>query len=74
MPNATLCGKAVVDVLLGHRNGLAVEDVEQQQVRNGNLPESYRITRSRTQRCRELDSVETQDRKGEIGSRPISLL
>lgn len=69
MPNGTLCGKAVVEMMLASMQGMAVEDVQEDLVQSNDLPRSYVISRERISRCRELDSVEVQDRKGEAGMR-----
>ena len=64
MPNAMLCGKAVVEMYLGKVNGMRVKDIEDELVKNGDVPKSYLISESRMRRCRELPSVEVQDRNG----------
>ncbi len=69
MPNGTLCGKAVVEMMLAPMQGMAIEDVQEELVRSGNLPRSYIISRARILRCKELDPVEMQDRNGEVGTR-----
>lgn len=69
MPNGTLCGKAVVDMMLAPIRGKAIEDVQKELVQSGNLPESYIISRARVLRCKELENVEVQDRNGEVGVR-----
>lgn len=67
MPNGTLCGKAVVEMLMASRNDEPLEDIQEKLVQDGNLPRSYLISRARMTRCKQLDSVEVQDRKGEVG-------
>lgn len=69
MPNGTLCGKAVVEMMLAPMQGTAIEDVQEELVQSGNLPRSYVISRARILLCKELDSVEVQDRNGEFGVR-----
>ena len=65
MPNTTLCGKAVVEMVLGAaEEGNEVEAVQERLVRDGDLPRSYLITKERVQRARELQTVEAQDRLG----------
>lgn len=71
MPNATLCGKAVVEMLLAQDGGVAVEDVQDKLVDEGNLPQAYVITKERMERCKDIDSVQVQDQKGRVGIRSI---
>ena len=67
MPNATLCAKAIVEMLLGHLiQNLSIPSIQHQLVSDGNLPKAYLITDERIQRCRNLDAVELQDRKAEV--------
>ena len=61
MPNGTLCGKAVVEMLFGAQSGAHAEDVEERLVRSGNLPQAYVITEERIARARALESVQVQD-------------
>ena len=63
MPNGTLCGKAVVEMMLGQIHGLRTQEVQEELVSRGNLPKAYIISRERIERCREMDTVEVQDRK-----------
>ena len=74
MPNGTLCGKAVVDMMLAQEAGLPVDAVQEQLVKSGNLPRSYLITKERIERCKGLDSVEVQDVKGLEGLRHLTAL
>jgi hypothetical protein len=67
MPNGTLCGKAVVEMMMASRNDISIEHIQEKLVQDGNLPRSYLISRARMMRCKQLDSVEVQDRKGEVG-------
>ena len=67
MPNATLCGKAVVEMLLARYEGKDSRNIQQQLVENGGLPQAYTISEERFARCRKLDSVEVQDRNEEAG-------
>ncbi len=66
MPNATLCGKAVVEMMLAQDRGIAPLDVQERLVKNGDLPKSYLITKERIDRCKQMDSVEVQDQKAEM--------
>ena len=61
MPNATLCGKAVVEMVLGDESGAPHEYVTERLVRTGNLPQGYVITKDRIDRCKSLESVIVQD-------------
>lgn len=63
MPNATLCGKAVVEMVLGDESGAPVEYVQERLTRTGNLPQAYVISKERIERCKGLDSVKVQDQK-----------
>ncbi|KAG8534090.1 uncharacterized protein KY384_000933 [Bacidia gigantensis] len=64
MPNGTLCGRAVVEMLLGEESGAPQDYVEEKLVRTGNLPQSYIISEERIARARELDTVQEQEAKG----------
>ena len=67
MPNATLCGKAVVEMILGKLEGMEVRDIQEQLVENGNLPKAYTVSEERLERCQKIDSVKVQDWNGEAG-------
>ena len=69
MPNATLCGKAVVEMLLGEETDAVFDHIAERMVSNGDLPRAYVITRERMQRAQELDVVEVQDLKWTAGER-----
>ena len=71
MPNATLCGKAVVDMVLAQDTGVAIDAVQNQLVAEGNLPRAYVISKERIERCGHIDSVELQDERGRVGIRSI---
>ena len=78
MPNATLCAKAVVEMLLSQTQSQAQTQDEQHisflqdnLVAYGDLPNAYLITKERIHRCRNLDSVELQDWKAEVGLLPV---
>lgn len=60
MPNGTLCGKAVVEMLLGEMSGAPADYVEERLVRTGALPESYLISEERIERCKKLEPVKVQ--------------
>lgn len=57
MPNGTLCGKAVVEMLLGEESG---DDVAQALVQSGDLPKAYVITSERMERAHRLEEVQVQ--------------
>lgn len=81
MPNATLCGKAVVEMVLAHLSdkagkagaagevSAAVKEVQTKLVTDGNLPKAYLITKERIERCKHIPSVLEQDEKGIVGLR-----
>ena len=69
MPNETLCGKAVIEMLLGEENGAVAEDIAESMVGTGDLPRAYVITRERMKRAQELDEVKVQDEKWAVGER-----
>jgi len=69
MPNGTLCGKAVVEMLLGEESGEAAKAVAESLVQSGDLPNAYVITKERMERAQRLDEVQVQDAKGGVGGR-----
>ena len=74
MPNGTLCGKAVVEMVLGQEDGVAVDDVKNKLVVEGNLPKAYAITKERMEHCKVIDSVRVQDQKGIVGIRSLDAM
>ncbi|KAF1835648.1 FAD dependent oxidoreductase [Decorospora gaudefroyi] len=65
MPNGTLCGKAVVSMVLGvGEPGVELSDVQASMVRAGDVPESYILTSERMERARRLLTVQQQDELG----------
>lgn len=74
MPNATLCGKAVVEMVLAQECGVAVDEIQNKLVTDGNLPKAYVITQERIERCKFIDSVQVQDEKGIVGIRSIDAM
>lgn len=74
MPNGTLCGKAVVEMLLAQEAGVALDDVQNRLVTDGDLPQAYIITQDRIERCKHIDSVQVQDRKGIVGIRSLDAM
>jgi glycine/D-amino acid oxidase-like deaminating enzyme len=64
MPNGTLCGKAVVDMMLGEESGRELSEVHTELVEQGAIPKSYIITEERIAKARLWPTVEVQDREG----------
>jgi glycine/D-amino acid oxidase-like deaminating enzyme len=64
MPNGTLCGKAVIDMVLGEKAGETVDVLQQKMIEKGDIPSSYIITEERIARARQWPTVEVQDREG----------
>jgi glycine/D-amino acid oxidase-like deaminating enzyme len=69
MPNATLCGKALVKMIMEDEDSKSSEEVANQLVRLGELPASYVISEERMRRAMEMMDVHTQDRNGKLGIR-----
>ena len=67
MPNGSLCGKALVEMILGEESGAPPEYVSERLVRTGNLPQAYLITRERMDRAKAMDSVTAQEEAGGWG-------
>lgn len=63
MPNATLCGKAIAEMVLGAESDGSHEYVAERLVETGNLPQGYVITKERIERCKALESVHAQEVK-----------
>ena len=74
MPNATLCGKAVVEMVLAQISEVSVHDVQKALVAEGGLPIAYLITRERIERCKDIDEVSVQDQKGRVGIRSVDAM
>ncbi|KAL1604907.1 hypothetical protein SLS60_004448 [Paraconiothyrium brasiliense] len=64
MPNGTLCGKAVVDMVLEEASGTDITEVQAQMVERGDIPKSYLITPERLAKARLWPTVEQQDQGG----------
>jgi hypothetical protein len=64
MPNGTLCGKAVVDMVLGAESGQELDAVQAQMVEKGDIPKSYILTKDRVDRARQMLTVQQQDQQG----------
>lgn len=66
MPNGTLCGKAVVDMVLADEAGEDVLALQQTMVKEGDIPESYIITKERIAKARMWPTVAVQEREGVV--------
>lgn len=64
MPNGTLCGKAVVDMVLGEGNGKELGALHQEMVQKGDIPKSYLLTAERVAKARQMLTVQQQDERG----------
>lgn len=65
MPNTSLCGKAVVDMLLGEESGQELGMLQAQLVQSGDIPSSYILTKERIERARtSFLTVQQQDERG----------
>lgn len=64
MPNGTLCGKAVVDLLLGEQEGKELSTLREEMVAKGDIPKSYLLTKERVERARTMLTVKEQDESG----------
>ncbi|ORY12986.1 FAD dependent oxidoreductase [Clohesyomyces aquaticus] len=63
MPNGTLCGKAVVDMMLGEEAGEDVYALQAKMVQKGEMPKSYIISKERIAKARMWPTVEVQDKE-----------
>ncbi|GME46321.1 FAD dependent oxidoreductase [Neofusicoccum parvum] len=68
MPNGTLCGKAVVELLLADEQGVPASEAQQKVIEEVGLPKSYLITEDRLVTVRELPTVAEADATGAIGN------
>ncbi len=59
MPQAALCGEAIVDMLLGGRGEVKAEGI----VEGVKFPDEFRITEHRVQKAREMEGVREMDAK-----------
>ena len=71
MPNASLCGKAVVEMILGEESNAPYDYVAERLVKTGDLPQAYVITPQRIERAKAMDSVRVQDEKMEVGVKSV---
>lgn len=61
MPNGTLCGKAVAEMVLADSEGNDVEGVVKKMVEEGDLPAEYVIRKERMERARAGPTVKEAD-------------
>ena len=66
MPNGTLCGRAIVEMILGAESDAPYEYLTERLVKTGGLPRAYVVTKERIERCSVLDSVQSQDDEWQI--------
>lgn len=65
MPNGTLCGKAVVEmVLAAEKEDVKFAALLDGMVEKGDIPKSYLISKERIERARRWPTVAVQDREG----------
>ncbi|CAE7015240.1 hypothetical protein CFE70_002637 [Pyrenophora teres f. teres 0-1] len=65
MPNGTLCGKAVIDMVLGELEGRDLSAVQTAMVEKGHIPSSYILSKERINQARQMLTVQQQDERGE---------
>ena len=68
MPNGTLCGKAIVQLMLADEQGIAAAEAQRNVVESVGLPESYLISEERIAEARKLPPVAKADAMGTFGS------
>jgi glycine/D-amino acid oxidase-like deaminating enzyme len=61
MPNATLCAKAAVEMLVKSERGEDLGVVQGDMVKEGRIPEAYLVSEGRLGEVKELPSVREQD-------------
>lgn len=64
MPNGTLCGKAVVDMMLGEGEGKELGALQQEMAEEGAIPKSYVLSKERMEEARKMKTVAQQDEEG----------
>lgn len=64
MPNTTLCGAAVVEMLLGAEAGQDLNVLQTKMIQSGDIPSSYILTKGRIEKARTLLTVHQQDTQG----------
>lgn len=68
MPNGTLCGKAIVKLVLADEEGASTSDAQKTIVEAVGLPEGYLITEERIEEARKLPPVAKADTMGTFGT------
>ncbi len=64
MPNGTLCGKAVVEMMLGEEEGQELDALHERMVKEGDIPANYIITKERIDRARAISHSTAAGRAG----------
>ncbi|KAF2843223.1 FAD dependent oxidoreductase-like protein [Patellaria atrata CBS 101060] len=64
MPNGTLCGKALANMILTWEEGLDLENTEDLHRAGGEMPRSYLVTTERLKQARNMPTVMESDRLG----------
>ncbi|QDS69414.1 hypothetical protein FKW77_005108 [Venturia effusa] len=67
MPNATLCARAAVEMLLACEAGKDLEEMQKEMADAGRIPAAYLISAERLAECQSLPSVREQDEKINMG-------
>ena len=68
MPNGTLCGKAVVELMLADEQGVSPSAAHKNVTETVGLPEGYLITEERIAEARKLPPVAKADAMGTFGA------
>ena len=74
MPNASLCARAIVTMLLSTLSGTSLSDIQNELIASGDLPESYLITTERMATAMVNPTVEEQDEHGWLGNQSAEFL
>ena len=72
MPNGTLCGKAIVELVLANEQGISPADARKNVMETVGLPECYLITEERITEARKLPPVAKADAMGTFGAHALS--
>lgn len=67
MPNATLCARAAVELLLASESGKHLPSLQKEMVKEGRIPSAYLISAERLAECDGLPSVKEQDETISMG-------
>ena len=68
MPNGTLCGKAIIELVLADEQGVSPSDAHKNVTETVGLPEGYLITDERIAEARKLPPVAKADAMGTFGA------